>query len=162
MPKLPCLLVCGGAPCGDIQLATCIHMWLLYSSGTCSSLGVQSGDCFALASASPFFLLLLALRLHCAPLFSFFLTAWPAGVVVYVRQVYLSLRGHKYLRLDGGTSSEERQRRLMLYNEPGSAYFVFILSTKAGGLGVNLQSADTVIIFDSDWNPQNDEQAQAR
>ncbi|KYK65292.1 putative SWI2/SNF2 Brahma-like protein, partial [Toxoplasma gondii TgCatPRC2] len=79
-----------------------------------------------------------------------------------ILEVYLSLRGHTYLRLDGGTSSEERQKRLSLYNQEGSEYFIFILSTKAGGLGVNLQSADTVIIFDSDWNPQNDEQAQSR
>ncbi|CBZ56330.1 hypothetical protein NCLIV_067550 [Neospora caninum Liverpool] len=79
-----------------------------------------------------------------------------------ILEVYLSLRGHTYLRLDGGTSSEERQKRLTLYNQEGSEYFIFILSTKAGGLGVNLQSADTVIIFDSDWNPQNDEQAQSR
>ncbi|PFH31346.1 putative SWI2/SNF2 Brahma-like [Besnoitia besnoiti] len=79
-----------------------------------------------------------------------------------ILEVYLSMRGHKYLRLDGGTSSEERQKRLTLYNQEGSEFFIFILSTKAGGLGVNLQSADTVIIFDSDWNPQNDEQAQSR
>ncbi|KAL8452205.1 hypothetical protein Emed_001512 [Eimeria media] len=77
-------------------------------------------------------------------------------------EAYLSLRGYRYLRLDGGTSSEERQTRLALYNQENSPYFLFILSTKAGGLGVNLQSADTVIIFDSDWNPQNDEQAQSR
>jgi len=46
------------------------------------------------------------------------------------------------------------------FNAPESPYFVFILSTKAGGQGINLQSADTVILFDSDWNPQNDKQAQ--
>lgn len=72
------------------------------------------------------------------------------------------MRGWKFLRLDGSTSSEERLRRLSLFNAPNSPYFVFALSTKAGGLGVNLQSADTVIIYDSDWNPQNDEQAQSR
>ncbi len=48
------------------------------------------------------------------------------------------------------------------FNAEGSEDFCFLLSTRAGGLGVNLATADTVIIFDSDWNPQNDLQAQAR
>lgn len=77
-------------------------------------------------------------------------------------QIFLSLRGWLFLRLDGGTSSEERLRRLSLFNQQESPYFIFLLSTKAGGLGINLQTADTVIIYDSDWNPQNDEQAQSR
>lgn len=55
-------------------------------------------------------------------------------------QAYLSLRGYRYLRLDGGTSSEERQTRLALYNQENSPYFLFILSTKAGGLARTVTS----------------------
>ena len=61
--------------------------------------------------------------------------------------------GHKYLRLDGGTKSDDREEMLKVFNQKGSEYFIFLLSTRAGGLGLNLQTADTVIIYDSDWNP---------
>lgn len=57
------------------------------------------------------------------------------------------------MRLDGNTKPDERGQLLSLFNAPDSEYFIFILSTRAGGLGLNLQTADTVIIFDSDWNP---------
>lgn len=56
-------------------------------------------------------------------------------------------------RLDGMTKAEDRGELLKKFNDVGSDYFIFLLSTRAGGLGLNLQSADTVIIFDSDWNP---------
>ena len=61
--------------------------------------------------------------------------------------------GFKYLRLDGGTKAEDRQKLLEMFCSPTSEHFLFMLSTRAGGLGLNLQVADTVIIFDSDWNP---------
>ncbi|KAJ8613048.1 hypothetical protein MRB53_037100 [Persea americana] len=67
-----------------------------------------------------------------------------------------------YMRLDGSTKSEERSDLLKDFNAPNSPYFCFLLSTRAGGLGLNLQTADTVIIFDSDWNPHQDLQAQDR
>jgi SNF2 family DNA or RNA helicase len=51
---------------------------------------------------------------------------------------------------------------LAQFNKAGSDYFIFLLSTRAGGLGLNLQTADTVVIFDSDWNPHQDLQAQDR
>lgn len=57
------------------------------------------------------------------------------------------------MRLDGSTKHEDRGQMLKDFNAPGSDYFLFMLSTRAGGLGLNLQSADTVILFDSDWNP---------
>ncbi|TFK73925.1 hypothetical protein BDN72DRAFT_760977 [Pluteus cervinus] len=75
---------------------------------------------------------------------------------------YMSLRGYPHQRLDGMVSSDARKRSIAHFNAPGSADFAFLLSTRAGGLGINLETADTVIIFDSDWNPQNDLQAMAR
>lgn len=75
---------------------------------------------------------------------------------------YLSIKGFQYQRLDGSTKSELRQQAMDHFNAPGSEDFCFLLSTRAGGLGINLATADTVIIFDSDWNPQNDLQAMSR
>merc|ERR1719260_379888 len=75
---------------------------------------------------------------------------------------YLNWRGYSYLRLDGTTKSDDRGDMLADFNKDNSDYFIFILSTRAGGLGLNLQTADTVVIFDSDWNPHQDLQAQDR
>jgi ATP-dependent helicase STH1/SNF2 len=66
--------------------------------------------------------------------------------------------GYSHLRLDGSTAHAEREAQMKAFNAPGSPYFLFLLSTRAGGLGINLQTADTVIIFDSDWNPTADAQ----
>ncbi|XP_041956036.1 probable global transcription activator SNF2L2 isoform X2 [Alosa sapidissima] len=79
-----------------------------------------------------------------------------------IMEDYFGYRNFKYLRLDGTTKSEDRAALLKKFNEPGSQYFIFLLSTRAGGLGLNLQAADTVVIFDSDWNPHQDLQAQDR
>lgn len=79
-----------------------------------------------------------------------------------ILEVYLQLHDFKYLRLDGSTKTEERGTLLKKFNAENSPYFMFLLSTRAGGLGLNLQSADTVVIFDSDWNPQMDQQAEDR
>ena len=65
-------------------------------------------------------------------------------------------------RIDGGVGGAQRQVRIDRFNASGSKSFLFLLSTRAGGIGLNLQSADTVIIFDSDWNPHADAQAAAR
>uniref|UniRef100_A0A7N0TB68 Protein CHROMATIN REMODELING 5 n=2 Tax=Kalanchoe fedtschenkoi TaxID=63787 RepID=A0A7N0TB68_KALFE len=75
---------------------------------------------------------------------------------------YMSLRGFQFQRLDGSTKAELRHQAMEHFNAPGSDDFCFILSTRAGGLGINLATADTVIIFDSDWNPLNDLQAMSR
>eukprot|EP00752_Nemacystus_decipiens_P001789 g1728.t2 len=74
----------------------------------------------------------------------------------------MHMRGHQYCRIDGNTPHDTRQDLIEEYNTPGSEKFVFLLSTRAGGLGINLQSADTCILYDSDWNPQADLQAQDR
>ncbi|XP_063820135.1 chromodomain-helicase-DNA-binding protein 1 isoform X2 [Pseudophryne corroboree] len=75
---------------------------------------------------------------------------------------YLKSRQFMFQRLDGSIKGEIRKQALDHFNAEGSEDFCFLLSTRAGGLGINLASADTVVIFDSDWNPQNDLQAQAR
>ncbi|KAK0608536.1 hypothetical protein LWI29_032098 [Acer saccharum] len=79
-----------------------------------------------------------------------------------ILEIYLKLNDFNFLRLDGSTKTEERGTLLKQFNAPDSPYFMFLLSTRAGGLGLNLQTADTVIIFDSDWNPQMDQQAEDR
>ena len=75
---------------------------------------------------------------------------------------YLQLRGYQFQRLDGTIAAGPRRMAIDHFNADGSNDFCFLLSTRAGGLGINLMTADTVIIFDSDWNPQADLQAMAR
>ncbi|KAE8660118.1 P-loop containing nucleoside triphosphate hydrolases superfamily protein isoform 3 [Hibiscus syriacus] len=79
-----------------------------------------------------------------------------------VMEDYLTFKQYRYLRLDGHTSGNDRGALIEKFNQQGSDFFIFLLSIRAGGVGVNLQAADTVIIFDTDWNPQVDLQAQAR
>ena len=79
-----------------------------------------------------------------------------------IMQIYFEYKNIKHLRLDGSTKADDRGIRMAMFNTSNSEYDVFLLSTRAGGLGLNLQTADTVIIFDSDWNPQMDLQAQDR
>ena len=75
---------------------------------------------------------------------------------------YLRHRNYKYEKIDGAVKSKERQNAIDRFNDLTKKRDVFLLSTKAGGLGINLTSAQIVVIFDSDWNPQNDVQATAR
>ncbi|KAF2431097.1 hypothetical protein EJ08DRAFT_670177 [Tothia fuscella] len=75
---------------------------------------------------------------------------------------YMSLRGYRSQRLDGTMPSAVRRKAISHFQAEGSDDFCFLLSTRAGGLGINLMAADTVILFDSDWNPQADLQAMAR
>ncbi|KAG9714186.1 SWI/SNF chromatin remodeling complex component, partial [Aureobasidium melanogenum] len=72
------------------------------------------------------------------------------------------LRGWKCSRIDGGVSQPDRQEQISQFNSAESKTNIFLLSTRAGGQGINLTAADTVLLFDSDWNPQQDLQAQDR
>ncbi|XP_059410705.1 SWI/SNF-related matrix-associated actin-dependent regulator of chromatin subfamily A member 5 [Carassius carassius] len=82
--------------------------------------------------------------------------------VLDILEDYCMWRNYGYCRLDGQTPHEERQISINAFNEPNSSKFLFMLSTRAGGLGINLATADVVIIYDSDWNPQVDLQAMDR
>lgn len=75
---------------------------------------------------------------------------------------YMMYRRYQYCRIDGSTDGETRENHIDAFNKEGSEKFAFLLSTRAGGLGINLATADTVIIYDSDWNPQMDLQAMDR
>jgi SWI/SNF-related matrix-associated actin-dependent regulator of chromatin subfamily A member 5 len=75
---------------------------------------------------------------------------------------YCVFRGYKYCRIDGSTAHEDRIAAIDEYNKPGSEKFIFLLTTRAGGLGINLTTADIVVLYDSDWNPQADLQAMDR
>ena len=68
---------------------------------------------------------------------------------------YLEQRGYRAARIDGSISWQDRQESMRSFNTDPNM-FAFLLSTRAGGLGINLTSADTVVIYDSDWNPQSD------
>ncbi|XP_058091904.1 protein PHOTOPERIOD-INDEPENDENT EARLY FLOWERING 1-like isoform X2 [Magnolia sinica] len=76
-------------------------------------------------------------------------------------EAFINLYGYTYMRLDGSTQPEERQTLMQRFNT-NPKFFLFILSTRSGGVGINLVGADTVIFYDSDWNPAMDNQAQDR
>ncbi|XP_071685564.1 protein PHOTOPERIOD-INDEPENDENT EARLY FLOWERING 1 [Rutidosis leptorrhynchoides] len=78
-----------------------------------------------------------------------------------VLEAFINLYGYTYMRLDGSTQPEERQTLMQRFNT-NPKFFLFILSTRSGGVGINLVGADTVIFYDSDWNPAMDQQAQDR
>ncbi|NXP99647.1 SMCA5 regulator, partial [Vidua macroura] len=82
--------------------------------------------------------------------------------VLDILEDYCMWRNYEYCRLDGQTPHNERQASINAFNDPDSSKFVFMLSTRAGGLGINLATADVVILYDSDWNPQVDLQAMDR
>lgn len=93
---------------------------------------------------------------HKVLIFSLFTT------MLNILEDYCNMRGYRYCRIDGNTSGYDRDSQMAAFNSPSSDYFIFLLSTRAGGLGINLQAANHVILYDSDWNPQMDLQAQDR
>ncbi|KAI1938698.1 chromatin remodeling complex Adenosinetriphosphatase [Ophidiomyces ophidiicola] len=82
--------------------------------------------------------------------------------VLDILEDYCVFREHAYCRIDGSTAHEDRIAAIDEYNRPGSEKFIFLLTTRAGGLGINLTTADIVVLYDSDWNPQADLQAMDR
>ncbi|KAG8904542.1 hypothetical protein FRB99_001582 [Tulasnella sp. 403] len=82
--------------------------------------------------------------------------------VLDILEDYCMYRAYGYCRIDGGTGHEDRIAAIDEYNRPGSEKFIFLLTTRAGGLGINLTTADIVVLYDSDWNPQADLQAMDR
>lgn len=71
-------------------------------------------------------------------------------------------RGYRYVRLDGSMSIKKRAKVVDSFNNPDNDEFIFMLSSKAGGCGLNLIGANRLVMFDPDWNPANDDQAMAR
>ena len=82
-------------------------------------------------------------------------------IVLDILEDYLNMMNFEFERLDGSTAQADRQAGIDRFNSPDRG-FVYLLSTRAGGMGITLTAADTAIIYDSDWNPQNDLQAMAR
>lgn len=83
-------------------------------------------------------------------------------VMLDILEDYCHYRKFEYCRIDGSTDMDTRDSEIKNFVEEKSSKFVFLLSTRAGGLGINLATADTVILYDSDWNPQMDLQAMDR
>ncbi len=75
---------------------------------------------------------------------------------------YCIFREYKYCRLDGNTELDDRERYIEEFTKENSEKFIFLISTRAGGLGLNLMTANIVVLYDSDWNPQMDLQAMDR
>jgi SWI/SNF-related matrix-associated actin-dependent regulator of chromatin subfamily A member 5 len=83
-------------------------------------------------------------------------------MVLDILEDYCNYRFYKYCRIDGSTDMNSRDSQIEEFMAEDSPKFVFLLSTRAGGLGINLTAADTVVIYDSDFNPQMDLQAMDR
>ena len=145
----------------------CIHPWLLNGAEDQILMEVNAGDSLerhmkAMVQSSGKMVLIdklltkLKLGGHKVLIFS------QMTKCLDLIQEYLRSKSWAFERIDGGVRGEYRQASIDRFSAPGSDSFVFLLCTRAGGVGINLTAADTCIIFDSDWNPQNDLQAQSR
>lgn len=139
------------APLSDFQIYQTIEKYELTFAGIPNRLITESGKFRELDRLLP----QLKEGGHRTLIFSQF------TMMLDVMEEYLRIRQHKFVRLDGSTAVTERQEIIDNFTQ-NSDIFVFLLSTKAGGLGINLISADTVIIHDIDFNPYNDKQAEDR
>lgn len=139
------------APLSDFQIYEMIEKYELAQPGIPDRLIVESGKFNELDRLLP----QLKKGGHRTLIFSQF------TMMLDVMEKYLEIRGYKYLRFDGSTAVVERQEIIDEFTE-NEDIFIFLLSTKAGGLGINLIAADTVIIHDIDFNPYNDKQAEDR
>ena len=83
-------------------------------------------------------------------------------IMLDILEEFLKIKDYKYCRLDGSTVISERQDLIDEYNDKDSGIFVFLLSTRAGGMGINLTAANVVVMHDIDYNPYNDKQAEDR
>ncbi|KAK9678261.1 hypothetical protein RND81_11G199700 [Saponaria officinalis] len=82
--------------------------------------------------------------------------------ILDIIEYYFSEKGFQVCRIDGSVKLDDRRKQIQEFNDVDSSFQIFLLSTRAGGLGINLTSADTCILYDSDWNPQMDLQAMDR
>ena len=82
-------------------------------------------------------------------------------IVLDIVEEFLKIKKYKYIRLDGSTAVNDRQDLIDMFNQDDEI-FIFLLTTKAGGVGINLTAANTVILHDIDYNPFNDKQAEDR
>eukprot|EP00793_Prasinoderma_coloniale_P003733 PRCOL_00003109-RA len=136
----------------------CNHPWLFPSAmpeGEAETPGALTDVCGKLVVLKPLLDALKA-RGHRVLIFCQMTT------MLNLLEDFARIQGHSYVRLDGSTPPAKRQQLIDAYNAPGSPHFLFMISTRAGGLGINLQSADTVVLYDPDFNPFMDLQAQAR
>lgn len=139
------------APLSDFQIYQTIEKYELAQPGIPDRLIIESGKFRELDRLLP----QLQKDGHRTLIFSQF------TMMLDIMEKYLEIRGYKYLRFDGQTAVVDRQEIIDEFTEDEDI-FIFLLSTKAGGLGINLIAADTVIIHDIDLNPYNDKQAEDR